>query len=612
MTLTDDDSSIEYSEDKDNVDSSIKSSTKAIDNDTEGCPDDQGPFNIVLVDIRKTAEQRRVYCEEVELLGSQKVEYMTLSYRWGEMNEQVVRATDDYDAHVTSFLLNDFLRLCRRIMREPDLKKIKYVWVDAICIDQRNEKSKKDTIYRMNDIYENAAYIVAVPDLNMQYWLNVSKAYARMWQKIKKYRWYIYYAITENIEGMDRLDEEWMDTLGIPVDDKSRHTLKTSLNLKSKRDSDDEEEEEMNACREISFKKDIQNTDDYYENMQNWLIKYQRNAWKRLEKKRRRQILNALEHLTDLFGDWANRTWVISEYHIAKKHNDGKMKYWFIHLNSEHIFHDEYFFTFDFNDQSIPPSQSFRRLIYLAYHLTIKKKMIYRSFVDKILNSRASRNEDRFHAMLPLLPKYNKIIRTKDTISSWNITDMTSVRLKLYEILDPMDKFQLFYCSSYMIRAVLPTFASNFNEENPAYTMRIFMNHPVSEYNFDITDHASIILETHPSYHMNHDYQGPCLHVRPKRYYMYQSTESSLEEMDGLKRYNRSFRQLGLECTPDSLTLVKILAIFRDEDQDQYCPKLAVRLLGSIKRNIWILCSFDDTKFESQRHINTDYIFHVY
>ncbi|CAO3637790.1 unnamed protein product [Cunninghamella blakesleeana] len=244
--------------------------------------------------------------------------YIAISYRWGESNKQLVE-TPDYTAHITSFDLYDLKRLCLYIIYEPDLCDIEYLWVDAISVDQQNHTRKKETILKMNQIYQKATYILTVPDLH------------------------------------------W---------------------------------------RSLSY-----------------------------------------QFLAYLIRDWSNRAWVISEYHIAKekyKKHGTPLKYCFICL-------------FGFMQQS---------------HL------------DIILNSNAARNEDRFNAILPSWDKYNHLIKNRSTISEWNITDMTSVRLKLYEIMDDLwDKATLLYiCSkSFGIAIILPSFASHYerhylkNAENFTY-----------------------------------------------------------------------------------------------------------------------------------------------
>ncbi|CAO3652640.1 unnamed protein product [Cunninghamella blakesleeana] len=72
------------------------------------------------------------------------LKYIAISYRWGEVVEQLVQ-TPDYTAHVTSFNLNDLISLYFffYIQNDPDIKNIPYLWVDAI--------SRNDTF----DIYKN-------------------------------------------------------------------------------------------------------------------------------------------------------------------------------------------------------------------------------------------------------------------------------------------------------------------------------------------------------------------------------------------------------------------------------------------------------------------------
>ncbi|KAI8084478.1 uncharacterized protein BX664DRAFT_337083, partial [Halteromyces radiatus] len=267
--------------------------------------DDGNTFKIVLVNIKETFDQLHVHCEEFEFLESgPEVEYITLSYRWGELNEQRVAATEDYNAHITSFLLKDFYRLCLRMMTEPDLENINYVWVDAICVDQANEQHKKATIYRMSDIYEHATYIVAVPDLHKESLLDTSKTHRVMSKKIIKYRWYLYHFISENYQELDQL----LNTLEIPSDYNLQRFIGKDPSIWDVGDSEDEEEEEEEIKWEASLtEKKLQNKD-----MQNCLAKYQRHIRKRFMEKKIKGILASLYHIRDMFLDWANRAWVIS------------------------------------------------------------------------------------------------------------------------------------------------------------------------------------------------------------------------------------------------------------------------------------------------------------
>ncbi|ORZ07403.1 hypothetical protein BCR42DRAFT_153133 [Absidia repens] len=142
----------------------------------------QKPFQVVLVDIKKAAS-KTIHCVEKPLADD--TAFVALSYRWGELREQSVNTNLGYLATITSFKLRHFYKLCKMMTREPDLKSIDYVWVDAICVDQNNYERRKATIHQMSTIYEKAKYILAVPDLHLQHLINVSQANNEIQQHLK-------------------------------------------------------------------------------------------------------------------------------------------------------------------------------------------------------------------------------------------------------------------------------------------------------------------------------------------------------------------------------------------------------------------------------------------
>ncbi|KAI9300695.1 hypothetical protein BJ944DRAFT_272609 [Cunninghamella echinulata] len=98
----------------------------------------------------------------------------------------------------------------------------------------------------------------------------------------------------------------------------------------------------------------------------------------------------------------------------------------------------------------------------------LREKLIQRDHVDMLLNSNATRNEDRFNAILPSWNGYSQLIKDKNTISKWQITNMISVRLKLFGIMNNLrDKSRLLHaCSTHAFRApILPTFASYYSRD---------------------------------------------------------------------------------------------------------------------------------------------------
>jgi hypothetical protein len=86
--------------------------------------------------------------------------YCAISYRWKDVEEWSVE-TPLYTAFITSFSKNNFGILCN-YCRE---RGVKWIWLDGICVNQRDEDQKTKYLKRMNDIYESAEKIIGVPDL---------------------------------------------------------------------------------------------------------------------------------------------------------------------------------------------------------------------------------------------------------------------------------------------------------------------------------------------------------------------------------------------------------------------------------------------------------------
>ncbi|CAO3601313.1 unnamed protein product [Absidia cylindrospora] len=158
-------------------------------------------------------------------------------------------------------------------------------------------------------------------------------------------------------------------------------------------------------------------------------------------------IRQAMRFLEDLIIDWSSRVWVISEFHIAKKKNN--LKYWFIALNVFNV----PFFKFDFTNPAFYSDieNSVRKYnlevsgVHLRFHSTIINQLNAQGFLKMMLKSKASKNEDRFYAILPQ-SKYKDQVSQVD---QWNITTLISVKLKLFEIMDAEDKWILLFLCGY-------------------------------------------------------------------------------------------------------------------------------------------------------------------
>ncbi|KAH8723853.1 heterokaryon incompatibility protein-domain-containing protein, partial [Phaeosphaeriaceae sp. PMI808] len=79
--------------------------------------------------------------------------YEALSYVWGDQNEIVPIFIDNHILPITTNLYTALLRL-----RDRDIART--VWVDAVCIDQENEREKEQQIQRMAIIYGQANRVV--------------------------------------------------------------------------------------------------------------------------------------------------------------------------------------------------------------------------------------------------------------------------------------------------------------------------------------------------------------------------------------------------------------------------------------------------------------------
>ncbi|ORZ02110.1 hypothetical protein BCR42DRAFT_200325 [Absidia repens] len=179
-------------------------------------PRQRKPFQVVLVDIKKAAEDNIIHCVK-KPLEENDLKFVALSYRWGELHETLIDTGVGYTATITSFDLNDFYRLCEMMTIESDTKHIDYVWVDAICVDQSPAK-RKATIHQMSNIYNRATYILAVPDLHVTYLKGVSLKNDDTIDGSGKYCMYLYHLLHGHVSQLDVLDEVFLDDAKVPKD----------------------------------------------------------------------------------------------------------------------------------------------------------------------------------------------------------------------------------------------------------------------------------------------------------------------------------------------------------------------------------------------------------
>ncbi|KAI9307788.1 hypothetical protein BJ944DRAFT_237562 [Cunninghamella echinulata] len=540
-------------------------------------PKEDKYFEVALIDIENFAKTNNITCIKRNLYDKEREAYICISYRWGEVSEWITQATD-YIAHITSFDKMDLWALCTAILKEPDLKSIKYLWVDAICIDQLNIEKRKATIQHMSCIYEFSDYILAVPDLHRANLERSPSNYLALDTTIT-YGRHIHYELmkkrkeeTENKEDKDKaindsyviwkkdLDSQLLITwiLGhLHPDLHKAHFhppsfLKQLVDLKESSSdfralltlsedannfyeyltssleyvvarAKDGKEEEMDWYKRNYFFDHIKYTphSNYAEQMETfygmagqeyhsempdikllfmkWVFKY--NEFKK-------DIDNAMNFLEYLMEDWANRAWVISEYHIAKK-KTRPMKMTFVTLlknihwqfeqpryMEENIYHQ--FIDIDLSSEEIKSNDDDEEEKEIKIEIndenelvgdeqlledeeqkenednnedeevffieSVKQQLAYRPFLTLMLDSKATKSEDRFYAILKASNKYGDLVQGKDTVSSWSITGMVSVRLQLFKIMDLDDKIALLHACSNSNGALSPTFASIYTE----------------------------------------------------------------------------------------------------------------------------------------------------
>ncbi|SAM05815.1 hypothetical protein [Absidia glauca] len=577
------------------------------------------PFHIVLLDLQEAAN-KRIHCVQVPFeRGHFDLPFIAISYRWGELDEQMFMTGVDYIAHVISFALKDLYKLCKMIMSEPRLKHMKYVWLDAICIDQLDEHRKKTTIYRMTDIYSQANYILAVPDLHYDHIVDDS-ARSKTSNTLRQHVAYLYYMIKGDLKNMHQFDKEWMDDLGIPQD----ISFRQGLSSESVEDLNDEImeldvsgdgvdilatlghtfeglkiTEKSQSCkldsRELKFRHLLQQMH----------LQYKRYRYKKQIDKRWDELELSIDFLLSNIREWTNRTWVINEYHIAK--SKGKIMYWFIQFSQDETpLTGLPFFDYDFKEENEPdyPSKKDHYPITVEmFQLGVRFKgdfadeLVKRPFLEMILASRAAKPGDRFHAILPL-SQYRHVLEHKSTVSSWNITDMASVRQKLLELMTIQDRLNLlYYCSFGMLAPILPSFVTVqgvSTGSGPRPDVVDMLNTTQSKHNFDLDgqhDKASVELDL--------SQRLPMLRLIPTCFYLHKLRKGDFHYYERWGRTHEMWAKLGLDPDHDPLVEVSLpLILYKPNGvplKSAYDFTLDLQLVGSLKKNCWVVFRFDRT-----------------
>jgi heterokaryon incompatibility protein (HET) len=107
--------------------------------------------------LPKERDPTKLRCElfDYPIFSSDRLShlYEAVSYVWGHKNNLQSIIIDDYSLDVTQNLYKLLLRL-----RDNSLPRI--IWVDAVCINQKNEKEKESQIRLMAEIYAKASRVI--------------------------------------------------------------------------------------------------------------------------------------------------------------------------------------------------------------------------------------------------------------------------------------------------------------------------------------------------------------------------------------------------------------------------------------------------------------------
>ncbi|CAO3588630.1 unnamed protein product [Absidia cylindrospora] len=602
------------------------------------------PFQVVLVDIEKTAETKAIHCVK-KPLDENDLKFVALSYRWGELHEILVDTKVGYTASITSFDLDDFYQLCYMMTLESDLKDIKYVWVDAICVDQRPSK-RKATIYQMNNIYHKATYILAVPDLHLAALRRISFKNHETIAMSKKYRQYIYHLIHEDTDLMANVEQDFLNDAQVPKEPPELRqmllkitdyftasfiTQQTHHALYCPVQALDHICESTTQAHRHGWKTWIFDGRDlfdglhqchepicpielYYNNRHSGTEKdeWQVSAsqWKSKIIQRGTAIQQSMVCLTDLIKDWSSRVWVASEYSIAKQKNN--LKYWFIQLapayedsivfrclDNEFIFFKFNFKHCDSDNHFIEVYQDSQRQpnidglvsvnpVYEQFKYTMIRHLKRQTFLEMILISKASRNEDRFYSILPLSKYAGQITE----VAHWNIHSMLSVKLKLYEIMDTTDKLVLFFWSSNkdaIINGVLPTFATSTLPLN--FNVSQLYNHLNLECNFNLNDPYTIRLLSHHQQTNNNkkendddngdDANQYFIRLRPREYFVLTDNTFFESHMDLFMEHIQLLERLGVHHASSSTLDIVSIPIFELQFTESLRPLSTTRIWDS-------------------------------
>ncbi|ORY97073.1 hypothetical protein BCR42DRAFT_430495 [Absidia repens] len=520
----------------------------------------------------------------------------------------------------------------------------------------------------MNNIYDRATYILAVPDLHLSYLKGVSKKNSDTIEGSSEYRVDICYLIEGDTYALAEVEEDFLNYIDVPKDPPALrqlllhytdyfahsfmerkehhysycpvraldHICETTTRSRDHHHGQnvikDSKEVigELHQCHETICPLEFFVSSSDRETEID-LIRFDNSNWKSKILERSDRIQQSMEFLVDLVKDWSSRVWVISEFNIAKNKNN--LKYWFTQLSLtyrdfmayDHTKRELTFFKFNFHYSSLSGTiintpyyyvnqdksentsvgSTTPNSIYKRFHYTLNHQLSKQTFLEMILSSKTSRNEDRFYSILPI----SEYAKEKAQVSRWKINSMVSVKLKLYEVMSTKDRLALFFWSANnnaVKKGVLPTFATS--TLPLAFKTELLINIMTTiSSNFDLGDPFSIMLlkDTNHSEISNDandsdsdsdddDSNRYYLRLKPKEYYVVNDDDYSEASIDLLKESIPLCKRLGIhDASTATLKIVSIPA-FQKDGFDRVVSEYKLHLyflilVGCFVKNKWII-----------------------
>ncbi|KAI2633249.1 HET-domain-containing protein [Hypomontagnella submonticulosa] len=170
-------------------------------------------IDIRLLTIRKSDNGKPISCDLRRVPFSQGLEYITLSYVWGDQHDKKEIILNGHPFPVGPNLYQALQDISQLKWFTED----SYLWVDAICINQDDNDEKSEQIPRMAQIYRSASQVIVSivatdsrTELDFEFLCDLAHTCMRVkgWDVLFEFPASIW-RITDNVRAMRYLDKKY-------------------------------------------------------------------------------------------------------------------------------------------------------------------------------------------------------------------------------------------------------------------------------------------------------------------------------------------------------------------------------------------------------------------